>query len=84
MTNVHADTIYLIKHGLRYRDLADQLGFSIVKQKKTFNFKPYKKKIKTLVLQGYSNKDIRNKNPLNVKDAVYNHFIRKRKKEMNI
>lgn len=82
-TNVGKDTIYLIKEGKRYNDISAKFGFSPKNHKQT-DFSKYEKDIISLIKMGLSNKEIRNRIPIETNSSNYNYYIRKKKKELKM
>lgn len=82
-TGVPVDTIFLIKVGRRYQDIAKELNFTPIQPQPRFDFSPYHNAVKQMVLDGYSNKDIRTTIKIPINDMTYNYYIRKIRKEIN-
>ena len=83
-TGVGLDTIFLIKTGRRYQDLAKEFGYKSQKPNKQFDFSTVEKDVIKLIKKGYTSKEIRTSIPLDVNESRYNHFIRKLRKKLSI
>ena len=77
LTGVPIDTIFLMKIGKRYQELANEVNFKPIKPITRFNFSPYENKVKKMVLAEYTNKEIRTALPLPISEFKYNYYIRK-------
>lgn len=80
VTGVKLDTVNKIRSGKQQVKLSNELGF-VPDVKHNFDFSPYEKEIRKLVEMELQSKDIRKKLPLPINDNVYNHFIRKVRKD---